>query len=84
MSVYYERFVADNAQDGTPLVLDTAHWPCRVVVGCDSDEQAERIAKFLKGEFPRSVGRGAARVEATGRLTSRGAAPTNWEDPRDS
>jgi hypothetical protein len=44
------RFIADNAEDGTPLVLDQAHHPMRVVLGCHSDDQAERVARLLNVE----------------------------------
>lgn len=46
------RFIADNARDGTPIVLDARYYPRRLVVTCSSDEQAERIAALLSREFP--------------------------------
>lgn len=55
----FERFVADNAMDGTALVIDNCSLiddhPSqmgRVVVVCNSDSQAERIADFLNDELP--------------------------------
>lgn len=41
------RFIADNTEEGSPMVLDTARDPHPVVCVCHSDGQAERIAALL-------------------------------------
>lgn len=57
-----ERFEADATfEDNVPLVLDHAYVPARVILSCDTDEQAERIAAFLNEEF--SPGRVVANKE---------------------
>lgn len=42
-----QRYVADQADDTSPLVLDITTNPCTIVCGCRTWERAEEIASLL-------------------------------------
>ena len=40
-----KRYIADETENGQPMVLDTFYEPARVLTGCRTTEDAERIAQ---------------------------------------
>jgi hypothetical protein len=52
-----ERYLADQTENGDPMVLDLSSHPARVVCGCRSDEDAEMIARALNkgGEMSKPI-----------------------------